>query len=164
MQKVLHPGYFPYFQFNENICYNPYPNSWNNFTLEQAMAAYWKVKSWNFSIFGLIGLDGGGSGSTQVIVNADKMSDLVCPTASYGYTPGGSGNVLSVYGFINMFGISMTVECFDQFQFIYISDGSYGGYGNGVQITIGDDTIFTYGFWNLPAVSANIQITATSFF
>jgi hypothetical protein len=159
MQKVLHPSYFPYFQIGDNYCNEQYPLYWKAFTLEQAMAAYWKVKSWSFSISGY---SNGGSGSVQVNVNADKMSDLVCPTQSSG-SGSGSDEVFNITASVSSFGFDMIVDCFDDIEFYYSSYGATGGYNNSVLITIGDYTIFDIGTWNSPA-SANIQITATSFF
>ena len=151
MQKVLHPAYFPV-----TAC-DVYPTSWKDFTLEQAMAAYWKVKSWNFSFSNY---SGGGSGSVQVNVNADKMSDLVCSTLSQG-SAAGSGEVFIVSGSVSPFGLSMEANCFDDINFAYFSPLTLGS--QPITIIIGDETISTTG--ELPVgVSATVIITATSFF
>jgi hypothetical protein len=151
MQKVLHPGYFPV-----NAC-DAHPLYWRNFTLEQAMAAYWKVKSWTFSFSNY---SSGGSGSVQVNVNADKMSDLVCSTFSQG-SGTGSDEVFIVSGSVSPFGLSMEANCFDDINFTYFSTLSLGS--QPVTIIIGDETISTTG--ELPfGFSATVVITATSFF
>jgi len=151
MQKVLHPAYFPV-----TAC-DVYPLRWQNFTLEQAMAAYWKVKSWNFSFSNY---SGGGSGSFSVVVGVDKMSDLVCPTFSSG-SGTGSDEVFTLSGNVSASGMQMEVNCFDDINFFYDSGFSSGS--QLVTITIGDQTIITSGTL-LSGVSATVVITATSFF
>ena len=155
MQKVLHPAYFPV-----NAC-NAYPTYWKDFTLKQAMAAYWKVKSWTFSLSNYSIGDGGG-GSFNVIVDADEMSDLVCYTDSGG-SGEGSGEVFSLAGGVSPLGIQMSVECFDDIFFYYSSvSGLFPG-SQPVIITIGDQTITTSGNFGTEA-SATITITADTFF
>ena len=155
MQKVLHPAYFPV-----TAC-GVYPTSWQDFTLEQAMAAYWKVKSWNFSLSNYSGFSG-GAGSFNVIVDVDEMSDLVCSTSSNGFGTG-SGEVFDLFGFVSPSGIFMGVECFDDIFFYYSSIvGDFPG-SQLVTITIGDETITTSGSFSA-GFSADITITATSFF
>ena len=153
MQKVLHPAYFP-----TSYC-DAYPLRWTGFTLEQAMAAYWKVKSWNFSFSNYSGEVSGGGGSFNVNVNADKMSDLVCGTFSQG-SGFGTGEVFDMYGSVDAGGITMDVECFDDIHFSYYSGLPQGS--QMVEIIIGEQTIISYG--SLSANSATVRITATSFF
>ena len=154
MQKVLHPAYFPV-----TAC-GVYPTYWKDFTLEQAMAAYWKVKSWNFSLSNYSS-GTGGSGSFSVVVGVDKMSDLVCSTYSVG-SGFGSGEVFGMSGNVSPFGIFMGVECFDDLFFYYSSIvGEFLG-SQPVTITIGAETITTSGIFS--GASADITITATSFF
>ena len=57
MAKVLFLGHFP---FDTNPCYDLL-GGWHGLTLEQAMTAYWKVKSWSISINAA---DGGGAGGS----------------------------------------------------------------------------------------------------
>ena len=155
MPKVLHPAYFPV-----TAC-DAYPAAWENFTLEQAMAAYWKVKSWSFS---LSNYSGGGGGSFNVFVDVDKISDLVCPTFSTGFGFGGD-EVFGMSGSVSPFGISMSVEFFDDLSFDYSSAGNPpGGFNQPVTIIIGDQTITTNGENNNDSMSATITITATDFF
>ena len=151
MQKVLHPGYFPV-----TAC-DVYPTSWQDFTLEQAMAAYWKVKSWNFS---LSDYSGGGAGSFNVIVDVDEMSDLVCSKFSSG-SGTGSDEVFTLSGNVSASGIQMEVNCFDDINFFY--DSGLSGGSQLVTITIGNQIIITSGTFP-SGVSATVAITATSFF
>jgi hypothetical protein len=151
MQKVLHPAYFPV-----NSC-GVYPSNWQNFTLAQAMAAYWKVKSWNFSFSNY---SGGGGGSFNIIVNVDKMSDLVCSTFSSG-SGTGSDEVFTLSGNVSASGVQMEVNCFDDINFYY--DSGLSGGSQLVTITIGNEIIITSGTFP-SGVSATVTITATSFF
>jgi hypothetical protein len=153
MQKVLHPGYFPV-----DAC-GVYPTLWRDFTLKQAMAAYWRVKSWNFTISNY---SNGGGGSFSVIVGVDKMSDLVCSTFSSG-SGTGSEQVLNLSGSVSPSGLSMTVECFDDIFFYYASTSEFAG-SQPITITIEDQTILTTAIKTNDNVSASIAITATSFF
>ena len=166
MQKVLYPGYFPIFTYpgQEDFC-NFYPDYWRDFTLEQAMAAYWKVKSWNFSFSNYFFDDpflSGGSASVQLNVDADKMSDLVCYTDSNA-SGSGSGNVFSLSANVRPDGLNMSVTCkFNSFS--YNSAYSFDFDPSPVTIIIGDETIASAGFFGSSGFSADIIITATSFF
>jgi len=126
------------------------------------MAAYWQVKSWNFSFSNYLAPTlSGGSASAQLNVDVDEMSDLVCYTDSNG-SGSGSGNVLSLSANIRPGGLSMTVRC-NLNNFFYDSAPQPPFDPTPVTIIIGDATIASAGFFSTIA-SATVTITATSFF
>jgi hypothetical protein len=162
MAKVLFLGHFP---FDTNPCYD-LSGEWRGLTLEQAMTAYWKVKSWSISINAKDG--GGASGNLDVSsptygVPAEIETDLVCvsrPARSIELSVAGDATHGDFYIYESGFGFSLN---FREFPSLYIATPVIDGfpvYINGIsdsQVIIygsGDDGTFGAG------VSATISATS----
>ena len=101
MAKVLFPAYFPI----EDGC-DAYPNNFVGFTLNQAMTAYWKVRTW--SVLFTTG-NSGASGSLSVSVPgfgrvATNETDLVCGPGCGGAL-GTSGEAVDAEFYVGSSGI-----------------------------------------------------------
>jgi len=166
MAKVLFLGHFP---FDTNPCYD-LSGGWYGLTLEQAMTAYWKVKSWSISIDAKDG--GGASGNLNVSspsrgVPAIIETDLVCvsrPVRGTDLSVAGDAQDGDFYIGESGFGFSLNFREFPSLRLrtpvidgfpVYINgisdspviiygSGDDGSFGGGVSATISATSYWTY--------------------
>jgi hypothetical protein len=166
MAKVLFLGHFP---FDTNPCYD-LSGGWMGLTLEQAMTAYWKVKSWSISIDAKDG--GGASGnldvSSPIYGDPAKIeTDLVCvsrPARGIDLSVAGDATDGDFYIYESGFGFSLNFREFPGLSFrtpvingfpVYINgisdsqviiygSGDDGSFGGGVSATISATSYWPY--------------------
>jgi len=166
MAKVLFLGHFP---FDTNPCYD-LSGGWYGLTLEQAMTAYWKVKSWSISIDAKDG--GGASGNLDVSSPtygnpAIIETDLVCvsrPFRGIDLSVAGDAEDGDFYIGESGFGFSLDFREFpglvlqtpvingfpvyingiSDSQLIIYGSGDDGSFGGGVSATISATSYWPY--------------------
>jgi len=163
MAKVLFPAYFP-FDTAYPSCNNL--TNWMGLTLEQAMAAYWKVRTWSISINAADA--GGASGSLNVSspssgVPAIIETDLVCVSANRSTNLSVSGDATDGDFFIGYGGFGFTLS-FREFPGLVLQTPVINGfpvYINGIS----DSPVIIYGSGDDGSFGGEVSatISATSY-